>query len=83
MLLAAEARKHRALREVPVTLVLALVYFILNAEPQNPVQDQRTLWFLTQQDIRVGVGTGAAFLTAGGRRTRSAQSWAMPPYTAC
>ena len=66
MLLAAEARKHRALREVPVTLVLALVYFILNAEPQNPVQDQRTLWFLTQQDIRVGVGTGAAFLTAVG-----------------
>lgn len=47
MLLAAEARKHRALREVPVALVLALVYFILNAEPQNPVQDQRTLWFLT------------------------------------
>lgn len=45
MLLAAEARKHRALREVPVALVLALVYFILNAEPQNPVQDQRTLWY--------------------------------------
>ena len=66
MLLAAEARKHRALREVPVTLVLALVYFILNAEPQNPVQDQRTLWFLTQQDIRAGVGTGVAFLTAVG-----------------
>ena len=66
MLLAAEARKHRALREVPVALVLALVYFILNAEPQNPVQDQRTLWFLTQQDIRAGVGTGVAFLTAVG-----------------
>ena len=66
MLLAAEARKHRALREVPVTLVLALVYFILNAEPQNPVQDQRTLWFLTQQDICAGVGTGVAFLTAAG-----------------
>ena len=66
MLLAAEARKHRALREVPVALVLALVYFILNAEPQNPVQDQRTLWFLTQQDIRGGVGTGVAFLTAVG-----------------
>ena len=66
MLLAAEARKHRALREVPVTLVLALVYFILNAEPQNPVQGQRTLWFLTQQDIRAGVGTGVAFLTAVG-----------------
>ena len=66
MLLAAEARKHRALREVPVALVLALVYFILNAEPQNPVQDQRTLWFLTQQDICVGVGTGVAFLTAVG-----------------
>ena len=66
MLLAAEARKHRALREVPVALVLALVYFILNAEPQNPVQDQRTLWFVTQQDIRGGVGTGAAFLTAVG-----------------
>ena len=66
MLLAAEARKHRALRVVPVALVLALVYFILNAEPQNPVQDQRTLWFLTQQDIRAGVGTGVAFLTAVG-----------------
>ena len=66
MLLAAEARKHRALREAPVALVLALVYFILNAEPQNPVQDQRTLWFLTQQDIRGGVGTGVAFLTAVG-----------------
>lgn len=66
MLLAAEARKHRALREVPVALVLALVYFILNAEPQNPVQDQRTLWFVTQQDIRAGVGTGVAFLTAVG-----------------
>ena len=66
MLLAAEARKHRALREVPVALVLALVYFILNAEPQDPVQDQRTLWFLTQQDIRGGVGTGVAFLTAVG-----------------
>ena len=66
MLLAAEARKHRALREVPVALVLALVYFILNAEPQNPVQDQRTLWFLTQQDIRAGVGTGVAFLIAVG-----------------
>ena len=66
MLLAAEARKHRALREVPVALVLALVYFFLNAEPQNPVQDQRTLWFLTQQDIRAGVGTGVAFLTAVG-----------------
>lgn len=66
MLLAAEARKHRALREVPVALVLALVYFILNAEPQNPVQGQRTLWFLTQQDIRAGVGTGVAFLTAVG-----------------
>ena len=66
MLLAAEARKHRALREVPVALVLALVYFILNAEPQNPVQDQRTLWFLTQQDICAGVGTGVAFLTAVG-----------------
>lgn len=66
MLLAAEARKHRALREVPVALVLALVYFILNAEPQDPVQDQRTLWFVTQQDIRAGVGTGVAFLTAVG-----------------
>lgn len=66
MLLAAEARKHRALREVPVALVLALVYFILNAEPQDPVQGQRTLWFLTQQDIRAGVGTGVAFLTAVG-----------------
>lgn len=66
MLLAAEARKHRALREVPVALVLALVYFILNAEPQDPVQGQRTLWFLTQQDIRGGVGTGVAFLTAVG-----------------
>ncbi len=66
MLLAAEARKHRALREAPVALVLALVSFILNAEPHNPVQDQRTLWFLTQQDIRAGVGTGVAFLTAVG-----------------
>ena len=30
------------------------------------MQDQRTLWFLTQQDIRAGVGTGVAFLTAVG-----------------